>query len=305
MSAKNLYYRVKPYIPRSVQIQMRRVVVQQQRRKSKHVWPIDENAGKLPEGWRGWPDNKSFALVLTHDVDTGKGMERCASLMDIEMGLGFRSSFNFVPERYNIPPQLRRMMEKCGFEVGIHGLNHDGNMFRSRAIFEYQSFHINRYLKDWGVVGFRAPLMYHHLEWIQELDIEYDTSTFDTDPFEPQPYGVGTIFPFWVSDNNGNKGYVELPYTLPQDFTLFVLMREKNIDIWKKKLDWIVDKGGMVLMNTHPDYMNFDEGKSNIGLYPVKMYSEFLEHIRYHFDGKYFHALPRDLSSWFVKKYVI
>jgi hypothetical protein len=48
------------------------------------------------------------------------------------------------------------------------------------------------------------------------------------------------------------RGYVELPYTLPQDFTLFTVMREKDIDIWKKKLDWIVEKGGMALLITHP-----------------------------------------------------
>jgi hypothetical protein len=48
------------------------------------------------------------------------------------------------------------------------------------------------------------------------------------------------------------RGYVELPYPLPQDFTLFTVMREKDIDIWKKKLDWIVEKGGMALLITHP-----------------------------------------------------
>jgi len=42
---------------------------------------------------------------------------------------------------------------------------------------------------------------------------------------------------------------VELPYSLPQDFSLFVIMRERNIDIWKIKLDWIVEKGGMALLH--------------------------------------------------------
>ena len=70
-------------------------------------------------------------------------------------------------------------------------------------------------------------------------------------------------------------GYVELPYTLAQDFTLFVLMEKKTIDIWKKKTDWVAEKGGMVLINTHPDYMNF--GNTRIGLeeYPAEYYAEF------------------------------
>ena len=41
---------------------------------------------------------------------------------------------------------------------------------------------------------------------------------------------------------------------------LFILMKEKNINIWKQKLDWIAEHGVMALMNTHPDYMNFDGG---------------------------------------------
>ena len=70
------------------------------RKKYVGVWPIDERAGKAPKGWQGWPEGKKFALVLTHDVDTAKGQERCYQLAELEERLGFRSSFNFVPERY-------------------------------------------------------------------------------------------------------------------------------------------------------------------------------------------------------------
>ena len=90
------------------------------------------------------------------------------------------------------------------------------------------------------------------------LNIEYDSSTFDTDPFEAQPDGVKSVFPFWVAGISPRVGYVELPYTLPQDFTLFILLKEKDITIWKQKLSWIAKKGGMALVITHPDYMNFD-----------------------------------------------
>jgi hypothetical protein len=79
--------------------------------------------------------------------------------------------------------------------------------------------------------------MIRNLEWIHDLNIEYDASTFDTDPFEPQPEGVTTIFPFWIRGNGDQNGYVELPYTLSQDFTLFILMGEKSREIWKRKLD--------------------------------------------------------------------
>ena len=130
---------------------------------------------------------------------------------------------------------LRQDLVRNGFEVGVHGLKHDGKLFVSKKAFARQAVRINHYLKAWDSVGFVSPSMHHNLDWMHELNIAYDTSTFDTDPFEPQPDGVGTIFPFAVPGNNGHAGYIELPYTLPQDFTLFVLMKERNIDIWKKK----------------------------------------------------------------------
>ena len=251
----NFYYFLKRFIPRPVQIYLRRILIRQRMSRHKDTWPIDPRSAKPPEGWTGWPEGKKFALVLTHDVETKKGLEKCRALMDIEEKLGFRSSFNFVAGDYSAPEELLNEISTRGFEAGVHGLHHQGNIFRSRKIFEEQATKINQYLKKWNLAGFRSPSMYHNLEWLHELNIDYDASTFDTDPFEPQPDGVGTIFPFWVSGNSNQTGYVELPYTLPQDFLLFILMQQKNIDIWKKKLDWIAEKGGMALFITHPDYI--------------------------------------------------
>ncbi len=130
---------------------------------------------------------------------------------------------------------------------------HDGKLYQSEKIFRKRAQNINGYIKDWNAVGFRSPAAHHNLDWTHYLNIEYDSSTFDTDPFEPQSDGSGTIFPFWVKGNSSQKGYVELPYTLSQDFSLFILMKEDNIDIWKKKLDWIAERGGMALLDVHPD----------------------------------------------------
>ena len=137
--------------------------------------------------------------------------------------------------------------------------------------------------------------MHHNLEWLHDLKIEYDCSTFDTDPFEPQSDGVDTIFPFYVKSENGARGYYELPYTLPQDFTLFVLMKQKTTDIWRHKLDWIRECEGMALMNTHPDYMNFGDRKLGCDEYHCELYLEFLEDIKKSFRGEYCNLLPHEL----------
>ena len=301
MNSKTLraYYFIKPLLTRRIQIYLRRFIAERKKKTFEHLWPIDERAGEKPNNWPGWPDGKKFAFVLTHDVERQGGLEKCLQLMEIDKKYGFRSSFNFVPCDYTLPSKLRKQLTESGFEVGVHGLNHKGNMFRDRASFERQSAQINKYLKDWGSTGFRAPSMYHNLEWIHDLDIEYDSSTFDTDPFEPQPDGVRTIFPFSVNGSDSRSSYVELPYTLPQDFLLFIILRQKNIDVWKRKLDWIVEKGGMANLIVHPDYINFSDSKGLFEKYPVRYYTDFLDYIKCRYEGQYWQPLPRDLSRYY------
>jgi hypothetical protein len=144
--------------------------------------------------------------------------------------------------------------------------------------------------------------MHCELTWIHDLNILYDASTFDVDPFEPNPDGVGTIFPFIVKNELCGKSYVELPYTLPQDFTVFILMRQKNINIWKRKLDWIVENGGMALVLTHPDYMNIERTKLSIDEYPVEYYLDFLLYIKNKYKDQYWHVLPKEIANFWVKQ---
>jgi hypothetical protein len=76
MFPNSLYYTLKPFILRRVQIQVRRQVALLKRKRYSHIWPIDERAAKPPEGWKGWPDGRRFAFVLMHDVDTIKGKNK-------------------------------------------------------------------------------------------------------------------------------------------------------------------------------------------------------------------------------------
>jgi len=403
MRFNKIFYNIKPFLPRRLQIFVRRRMIAYKRKKYSHVWPIDPAADKLPKGWQGWPDNKKFAVVLSHDVDTQKGHDKCYQLMEIEETLGFRSSFNFVAEKYAVSETLINDIKDRGFEVCVHGLNHDGKLFFSRKIFDHRAKRINHYLREWDSNGFTSPSMLCNLDWMHALNISHSTSTFDTDPFEPQQNPVGTIFPFWkqnsnekkrLSNNNlsnhpdilrpsesvqfcsqtnpgfhnangesqsnselqhndlskslrpsknvqfssrlkkaklltgdiqkvfrglevesdakidengtlseGRRGFVELPYTLPQDFTLFILMKEQNIHIWKEKLHWIAEKGGMALFNSHPDYMNFNRQKNGNEEYSAELYIEFLEYIKKNYKDQYWHALPKDIARFWQQNH--
>jgi hypothetical protein len=297
----NFYYQIKPLFPRGLQIWMRRRLAAYKRRVYKDVWPIDPRASKAPQGWKGWPEKKKFALVLQHDVDTLKGLKQCAQLMDLENKMGFRSSFNFVPEDYPLPPALRHELQGSGFEVGVHGLKHDGKLFRDAIEFCGKVPRLNSYLEKWGAVGFTSPSMLRNLSWIGELSVEHACSTFDTDPFEPQSDGVATIFPFTATNATNTRTYVEIPYTLPQDHGLFVILQEKDIRIWKHKVDWIVMNGGMVALNTHPDYMNFGDKPLGREEYPAELYSELLDYLKSRYGGQYWHVLPREMAGFWKR----
>jgi glycosyltransferase involved in cell wall biosynthesis len=269
-----------------------------------------------PENWPGWPGGKKFAFVLTHDVESRAGLDKCRSLMQLEMELGFCSSFNFVPEgSYRVPAELRTELTDGGFEVGIHDLKHDGHLFASHRGFKRRAERINGYARKWGASGFRSGFMLRNLDWLHDLDVQYDASTFDTDPFEPQPDGGHSIFPFWVPRPNGSSvkghesssasssraGYVELPYTLPQDSTLFLVLRERSPEIWMRKLDWIAQHGGMVLLDVHPDYMSFDGSPQTTTEYPVALYREFLDYVKTRYAGEYWHALPKEVAAHIIQ----
>jgi len=299
MISNRLYYRVKPYLPWSLRMYARRFLARRQRLSHTGTWPINEAAGKVPPNWPGWPGGKKFALVLTHDVEGESGLAKCRELMRLEKTLGFRSSFNFIPEGgYGVTTELREELARDGFEVGVHDLRHDGKLYWPRADFSANARSINGYLSSWGATGFRSGFMLHDHDCLHELEIEYDASTFDTDPFEPQPEGVHTIFPFWVPGPDGS-GYVEMPYTLAQDSTMFFVLNETSTDIWKKKLDWIVQRGGMALINVHPDYVNFNGNQRKVAEYPVAFYKEFLEYVVARYGNDYWHALPRQVARWY------
>ena len=365
---RSLYYSVKPFLPQAARMAIRRRLGNFRRKALEDVWPISPSSATSPENWTGWPDGKQFCFALSHDVEGKRGYNRVKALAELEMEYGFRSSFNFIPEgEYKVEKELIDWLVERGFEVGVHDLKHDGHLYASRDQFSKSAKKINQYAKDWGGVGFRSGFMLHNLDWIHDLNIKYDASTFDTDPFEPQPEGVNTIFPFWVSKNgiNGQKsrvadyvelgkvspitaaedtsspnsqrhdlrcqrrstvsrsetsypdpsipdpqlairnrystcrsGYVELPYTLPQDSTLFLLFREKNSNVWKSKLDWIAEKGGMVFLNLHPDYIALGGRSPRLTEFPGDRYRELLSHLKENYSRGYWHALPKEVANF-------
>ena len=96
--AVRVYYHIKPAIPRSIRYALRQRLAERRRVACAETWPILQSAAKKPMNWRGWPHQRRFAFVLSHDVESRQGLERVKEVAKVEMAMGFRSSFNFVSQ---------------------------------------------------------------------------------------------------------------------------------------------------------------------------------------------------------------
>jgi hypothetical protein len=299
---RKFYYQVKPLLPQLLRTQIKRIYACSARKDFPLNWPIEDRYVRFlweiirqlmiiqdqsEISFRAfWPHGYRFALVLTHDVETAKGQDESLKVAALEESLGLRSSFNFIPGTYPIDWDIIKELRRRGFEIGIHGLNHDGKLFLSKTEFTRRSQKINYYLETFNAVGFRSPLMHRNPEWLQSLHIEYDLSFFDTDPYQPMPGGCMNIWPFVIGK------FVELPYTLPQDCTLSHVLKEETPRIWLEKLRFIERNLGLALVNTHPDY-----------LIDAKIWNIYVEFLRAVTERKnYWNALPNAVSRWWRRR---
>jgi hypothetical protein len=298
--AMRSYYRIRPALPRRAQIGLRRAFSRLQARASFPRWPVETALHDLyrllfgvlgrvagePVPWIApWPADYSWAIVLTHDVETSVGFEHLGLLGGIEREAGYRSSWNLVPKRYEIDDDRVRELIDAGFEVGVHGLYHDGRDLESETTLRARLPEICAAANRWEAVGFRSPATHRAWDLMPLLGFDYDSSYPDTDPFEPQSGGCCSWLPYF------NRDLVELPITLPQDHTLFVILR-RGESLWLEKAERIRAAGGMALLITHPDYMLDDDR--------LAAYRRFLAAFRD--DASAWKALPREVSAWWRKR---
>ena len=79
MLRHRIYYRLKPFVPRSIRLGIRRWFAIRKRKQVRRYLAHHASLERGPADWRGWPDGKQFALVLTHDVEGKEGLESAGS----------------------------------------------------------------------------------------------------------------------------------------------------------------------------------------------------------------------------------
>jgi hypothetical protein len=240
---------------------------------------------KIPFVWF-WPRAARACVMMTHDVETEAGRDFCRVLLEIDDSFGMKSSFQIVPQgRYEVPSSLLDVIRTRGFEVGIQDLNHDGQLFVDRGEFQRRVAVINRYGREYAAKGFRAAVLYRKPEWYEDLEFSFEMSIPNVAHLDPQRGGCCTVMPYFIGK------ILELPVTTTQDYTLFHLLNERSIAVWKNQVELILEKYGLASFIVHPDYVQEPDTRS--------VYEDLLRYLRdMGSKAAIWTALPRDVNSW-------
>lgn len=261
-----LYYLLRPVMPINLRRHLQRRYLRGWDRISFPSWPVDRTVDRLHEWlltlamqavgttevpfvWF-WPEGYSSCATITHDVETSTGRDFCTQLMDINDSYGIKTSFQVVPEkRYKVRDGFLDSIRQRGFELNIHDLNHDGNLFTTREGFVKRVNKINRYASEFKARGFRSAVLYRKPEWMNELDFAYDMSVPNVAHLDPQRGGCCTLMPFFLGD------LLEIPVTTVQDYSLFHILCEYSTRLWEEQVSAIIRSHGIATFIIHPDYV--------------------------------------------------
>ncbi len=240
---------------------------------------------KVPFIWF-WPDGASACLILTHDVETAAGRDFTPSLMDIDTSHGFKASFQVVPEdRYEIPDSYVSEIRNRGFEFNIHDLSHDGRLFEEKPEFLRHAKKINEYVKRYNARGFRSGAMYRNQDWFDAFEFSYDMSVPNVAHLEPQRGGCCTVMPYFVGK------ILEIPLTASQDYAIFHILHDYSIDLWKRQIDLIQRRNGLISFIAHPDYLINRRARG--------VYESLVAHLRQVTDRDHlWGTVPGEVDRW-------
>jgi len=241
---------------------------------------------RLPFIWF-WPDGHKACAILTHDVETTAGRDFSSRLMDIDDSFGIKSSFQIVPEkRYTVPSSYLNTIRDREFEINVHGLDHDGNLFGDRQMFLRCAEKINCYAELFGARGFRSPCLYRNSDWFHDLHFSYDMSVPNVGRLDPQRGGCCTVMPYFLPG-----GMTELPLTTSQDYSLFHILNDYSTNVWKQQINAILNVHGLISILVHPDYI--------LSFRAQKVYQDLLDEVvRLRSDHNVWTALPGDVDRW-------
>lgn len=296
------YYFLRSFLPVSIRRHLQRAYFNDWKNRPFPAWPVDRTvdtlhqeflrlsmraAGvqKVPFIWF-WPDGATNCFLMTHDVETRAGRDFAPQLMSLDESYGIKASFQVIPEdRYEVSDEYIDEIRQRGFEFNIHDLNHDGHLYQKREEFLRRAKKINEYGHRHNARGFRAGSMYRRLDWYDAYEFSYDMSLTNVAHLEPKRGGCCTLFPFFIGE------ILELPLTTSQDYSVFHILNDYSIALWKQQIGLIRQCNGLMSFIAHPDYL--------IDRRARRVYEMLLEYLRQLIAvEKIWAPLPGDVDRW-------
>jgi glycosyltransferase involved in cell wall biosynthesis len=303
---RTMYYWGRPLLPVPMRSVLQRFYLRGETANPFPVWPVDRTVDTLFEkmmllaiessGGRPvpfiwfWPNAAPAAFILTHDVESQTGRDLIPSLLDLDDRYGFKAAVQLVPEkRYELPPGFLQSVKDRGFEVNVHDLNHDGNLFRERKEFLRRAERINAYVREFQCQGFRSGALYRNPLWYDAFRFSYDMSIPSVGHLDPQGGGCCTTFPYFIGD------ILEIPVTCTQDYSLFHILNQFSIDLWKQQFEKIVLGNGLISLIVHPDYALEQRQRATV--------AQMLDFVRQHYLPRGVWAtLPAEINRWWRQR---
>lgn len=304
--AAKVYYFVRPLLPVAARKHLQRFRLRGWETIPFPRWPVDfavddlhehllllslraSAVSRIPFIWF-WPEGKSACALMSHDVESRIGRDFCPTLMELDESRGMRGSFALIPEeRYEIPPSYIDSLRARGHEVAVHDLNHDGHLYDNRAQFLSRVARINEYGRRFGARGFRAGVLYRNQSWFDQLQFDYEMSVPNVAHLDPQRGGCGTVMPYFIGD------LLEIPVTTIQDYSLFNILDQYSIDLWKRQTSLILAHHGLMSFIVHPDYIIESRARA--------VFEALLDHLAQLRDREnVWNALPREINDWWRQR---
>jgi hypothetical protein len=209
------------------------------------------------------------SLLVTHDIDTERGLRKASALKDIEDDLNVSSIWFVVSSEYPIDGSIAARLAENSV-IGSHDIKHDGKLvwIRKRPELVQRMSESRQKLEE--VFGreircFRAPLLQFSIEIMSALSEAGYKSDYSLPCWEPVYPPTMSGFGIECAQAFEMEGIVETPLTLFQDHQVLNLM-DMNVDeavkLWLEQARLIRSFEGDIVLLIHPDYSFCNDLKS-------------------------------------------
>jgi peptidoglycan/xylan/chitin deacetylase (PgdA/CDA1 family) len=201
------------------------------------------------------------SVLVTHDIDSKKGLRRAHKIKDIDDDLGVQSVWFLPSDEYSINTDIAEDLAD-GTTIGSHDTRHDGRLIHIRKRAELVERLRRSRLKLEDLFGreirsFRAPLAQFNkriVTAIAEAGYQFDFSAPCWEPVYPATmngFGVEFAHAFKIDR------VTEVPYTIFQDHQVLNVLgmsTHEAVKFWAEQAGLIHSFDGDIVLVVHPDY---------------------------------------------------